>query len=61
MRQRIYFKHVNPKMIFSRRGFEAYVNFSKEALKGAKLRNSIKVATCISGKLYDPNTMIQIA
>ena len=59
MRKRIYFKHVSADVINQRgRGFAAYVQFTKEALKNAQTTYGIHVATCIGNKLYDTNTMI---
>ena len=59
MRKRIYFKHVSADVINQRgRGFAAYVQFTKEALKNAQTTCGIHVATCIGNKLYDTNTMI---
>ena len=59
MRKRIYFKHVRADVINQRgRGFAAYVQFTKEALKNAQTTYGIHVATCIGNKIYDTNTMI---
>ena len=60
MRKRIYFKHVSADVINQRgRGFAAYIQFTKEALKNAQTICGTHIATCIGNKLYDANTMIQ--